>query len=180
MRVVTLLTVAGLASGMVPCALGAQAAENVHLASAESATPARVRAEMAYDDRNVRRRMESAERAMERGSPLTAQKIYESVVKDLSEANVLPTEAMWKLATLRFVAGNELEAASILDGLATAAATYGDVVVEVRALIEAAHIYQLEGKVMDSVSRLDRAFGLLSTSDLPSDMKVALLKTVRG
>lgn len=180
MRVVMMLTVAGLAGGMAPGALGAQAAGNVHLASVESAAVASERPAGSYDDREVRRRMGSAERAMERGSALTAQKIYEALVKELSEANLLPTEAMWKLATVRFMAGDELEAASILDGLAAAASAHGDVVVEVQALMEAARIYELEGRAAESVSRLDRAFGLLSAADLPSETQFALLKRVRG
>ena len=176
MKALMLLTVAGLAGGMAPGTIAAQAAASARLASMESAplaTPA-------YDERDLRRRMDSAERAMERGSELTARKMYEAIAKELVEAGMLPTEPMWKLATLRYKDGDALAAAAILDELATAASTHGDVVVEVRALFEAARIYQLEGKVTESVFRMDRAFRVLSGSALPSDTQVALLRAVRG
>ena len=181
MRVVMLLTAAGLAGGMAPGVLDAQVGGTLHLASHEVAAPVDgTMAVPAVDERELRRRMDSAERAMERGSDRTARKMYEAIADELLAAGVVPTEALWKVATLRYRAGEELGAAAALDHLAEAAAKYGDVVTEVRALLEAAHIYQLEGRASESVTRFDRAFGVLSTAGLPSETQVALLRRVRG
>ena len=180
MRAGTLLVMAGLAASTANVSVAsAQAAGTVHLATVERTVGSNARARL-LDEGELEARLESADRALKRGSEARARSMYESIAAELRAEKRLPTAAVWRLAAMEYASGSPLKAAAMLDELASEAAAVNETTVEVMALFEAAHVYALEGKTSESEARLDRGVRLLGASDLPTATRVALLKKVRG
>jgi hypothetical protein len=183
MRAATLLAIAGLTGALAPAtAAHAQVSTPVHLVTMERTMESAERVEPVrhLDDRTVNARLESAERAMANGNEYRARKLYETLAKDLEAEGRLATVAVWRLAAIRFAAGEADVAAAMLDKLAADAAAHDDVGVQVAALFEASHVYTALGKRADSGARVDEGVRLLVASALPIDTRVALLKRVGG
>jgi hypothetical protein len=154
----------------------AQGADPVRLVSMETeGKPVRY-----LDDAAVNARLESAERALSSGNEFRARKLYESLQKDLEAEGRLATVAVWRLAAIRFAAGEGLEAAAMLDGLAASAASHGDVGVQVAALFESSHVFEALGNRTAANARMDMGVRTLVASELPMDTRMALLKKVGG
>ena len=177
MKLVTTLAVAGMA-GLLATGGVAHAQGSAGFATKAVATESGA-ATPELDDRQLRRRMASADRALEEGSLIHARRLYEGIVKDLETANRLPTEAQWRLASVKFQAGDRMGAATTLDELATTAAEHGAVEVEALALLEAARVYEMTGRIGESVDRLERGVSLLSSPAISETVRVSLLRKVR-
>ena len=178
MKVLNLLTVAGMATGLAT-SVPAYAQGGVLL------RPATVEAEVTsappnLDERTVKRRMGNAEWAVEQGNMRGAERMYASLAEDLVSIGSLPTEALWRLATVTYSSGRVLEAAVILDRLAELAERHGAVEIQALSLLEAARMYEAKGKIAESVDRLGRGVSLLATPGIPADARLTLLRRVRA
>lgn len=178
MKLLNLVTVAGLATG-ISTSVPAYGQGGVLLRPA--AMEAGVEAETPnLDERAVKRRMSNAEWAVGRGDLRAAERIYASLADDLVGIGSLPTEALWRLATVTYSSGKVLEAAVVLDRLAELAERHGAVEVQALSLLEAARLYEAKGKIDESVDRLNRGVSLLATPSIPAGTRVTLLRRVRG
>ena len=114
-------------------------------------------------------RLARADGLVQRGRIAQASREYIKVAKMQRAQNVLPSEALWKLAELHNTYERSPErTANVLVALAADAQRFGDPQTEAKALLEATILYNeayLPEKARDCASRLD----VLLTSPLVSD-----------
>ena len=103
-------------------------------------------------------RLANAREMMEQGRYGEARREYAAIAKQQKVEGTLAGEALWRLGSLYYADRNFRRAALTFDRLAQDAEIYGDPVLQARALLEAAVLYQKMGmgeKVMPRVERLD-------------------------
>ena len=128
-----------------------------------------VASERSYDRAAANARLARAEELVQRGRITAASREYIAVVKMQRAQNVLPTEAMWKLADLHNTYGRSPErTANVLASLAADAERLGEPATEAKALLEATILYNkahMPQKAQDCASRLDALMASSSVSD---------------
>ena len=97
-----------------------------------------------------------------------AQNEFAHVAKLQREIGVLPTEALWSIAEIYYGKGRDIQAAEVLVDLAGEAELRGDPVVQVKALMEAAVLYQTRG-LHDDAGRLVKRLEQLRSSPYLTD-----------
>ena len=164
----TALAVAlGIAASGTP--LLAQASAPVRLAAvaATHAAPAEKSSDPITTAASTR--LARADGLVQRGRIAQASREYIRVAKMQRAQNVLPSEALWKLAELHNTYEQSPErTANVLVALAADAQGFGDPQIEAKALLEATILYNkaaLPGKANECADRLD----VLLTSPLVSD-----------
>jgi hypothetical protein len=102
------------------------------------------------------------------GRVSAARREYNAIAELQRSNNVLPSEAMWKLAELYNSEKDDRRTATILHELAMDAERFGDPQLQARALLEATILYNkanMKEKAIGCASRLD----LLMASPFVSD-----------
>ena len=122
-----------------------------------------------YDPVAVSARLDRADELLQQGRITAASREYIAVAKMQRAQNVLPSEALWKLAELHNTYGQSPKrTATVLVALAADAERFGEAQIEAKALLEATILYSkgyMPEKARDCASRLDA----LMTSPLVSD-----------
>ena len=115
--------------------------------------------EKSYDPAAVRTRLARADELVQRGRIPAASREYIAVAKMQRAQNVLPSEAIWKLAELHHAHGQSPErTANVLVALAMDAERFEEPQIEAKALLEAAILYNkafMPAKAAACVDRLD-------------------------
>ena len=96
------------------------------------------------------------------GTPLPAQASTPVTLAAERSRNVLPAEALWRLADLYISSQSWKEAASVLNELARDAERFGNAQIQVQALLEASLLYSKAGmhqEVNACARRLDELMG---------------------
>ena len=166
-RTRTALAVAlGIAASGTP--LLAQASTPVRLAAAGAAYAAPA-ANTTDPSTAASTRLARAEELVKRGRIAQASREYIKVAKMQRAQNVLPSEALWKLAELHNTYGQSPErTANVLASLAADAERLGEPAVEAKALLEATILYNeadMPEKARDCASRLDALLTSPGVSD---------------
>jgi hypothetical protein len=144
-------------------ALAQTSVPRLALASVSTATPAN-----SYDPAAVRARIAHADELSLEGRVSAARREYNAIAELQRSNNVLPSEAMWKLAELYNSEKDDRRTATILHELAMDAERFGDPQLQARALLEATILYNkanMKEKAIGCASRLD----LLMASPFVSD-----------
>ena len=168
MKVLSLVVAASVASALAPV-------EALHAQTPVVENRA-MTARAAIVAEQVRGRLDGADRVRQNGRSDAARFIYESIAKDMYAVDLLPAEAVWRLAGIDYADGQALKAAAALDQLATAAAAHRDAVVEAASLLEAATIYHRKGRPAEATERFERGMRVLNSGDVPSTMRRTLLE----
>lgn len=98
--------------------------------------------ETSYDPAAVRTRIAHADKLSMEGNLSAARREYTAVAELQRSNNVLPAEAMWKLAELYHSQKSAKRAAAVLDALAVDAERLGDPKLQAKSLLEAAILYK--------------------------------------
>ncbi|MFI5310083.1 MAG: tol-pal system YbgF family protein [Gemmatimonadales bacterium] len=104
----------------------------------------------APDSAHIAAALAAARVLVENGRLREAMRSFHTVAVEQREAGDYPAEALRRLANLQYGADQRLDAATTLDELAEAALQFGDPATRLRALFDAAVIYQ-ELKIKDRV-----------------------------
>ena len=135
----------GIAASGTPLLAQASAPAVLAHASAPAARAAAISeiSENAYDAAAARARITRGDELLLRGKITAASREYTAAAKMQRAHNVLPTEAMWKLAELHHGLGQSPErTADVLAALALDAERLGDPQVQAKALLEATILYK--------------------------------------
>ena len=161
----TVAVALGIAASGTP--LLAQASAPTRLAAAIDVAPSGKAADPITTTASAR--LARADELVQRGRIAQASREYIRVAKIQRAQNVLPSEALWKLAELYNTYERSPErTANVLASLAADAERFGDPQIEAKALLEATILYNKAGmqqKAHDCASRLD----VLLTSPRVSD-----------
>ena len=167
----TTLTLALGISASSSAILAQTSAAPLKLAAVSPATAVTVAvaSERSYDPAAVRTRLDRAQELVQQGRITAASREYIRVAEMQRAHNVLPSEAMWKLADLYNTYERSPErTANVLVALAADAQRFGDPQLEAKALLEATILYSkayMPEKAHECVDRLE----VLMTSSLVSD-----------
>jgi hypothetical protein len=114
------------------------------------------------------------------GHARDAMRSLRSLASDQRAAGEYPAEALRRLANLQFGAGQELDAANTLDRLADAAQEFGDPTTRLRALFNAALVYQ-RLKMFDRVpERAREIMPLLKSPAIDSKLRSDISAQISG
>lgn len=133
---ITLAVALGTAASGTP--LLSQAATPMVLASAISTAGA---SETSYDPAAVQVRFDRADELSLRGRFAAARREYRAIVAMQRSHNVLPVEALWRLANDYNAEGSWEQAAAMMHDLADDAERFGNPQVQAQALLEATILY---------------------------------------
>lgn len=100
-----------------------------------------------------------------------ARRAYKAAAELLRAEGKLPVKPLRRIADAYYYEGRYQSAAGTLDRLATEAASYGDLVVEVWALADAAWVDAVAGHKIDMDRRLQRLMRLLDSPYLPEEVR---------
>ena len=134
-------------------ALAQTSAPRLAMATSQAATSA-----SAYDAAAVRARIARADELSLSGHISAARREYSTVAELQRSHNVLPAEAMWKLAELHHSEGSTRRTAAVLHELAMDAEQFGDPQLQAKALLEATVLYnkaRMNDKAIECAKRLD-------------------------
>ncbi|MFI5311314.1 MAG: hypothetical protein ACHQQ3_08790 [Gemmatimonadales bacterium] len=101
-----------------------------------------ITATAARDSAHVAAALVAANALLADGRLREAMRAFHSVAVEQREAGDYPGEALRRLANLQYAAGQDFAAANTLDELANAAQEFGDPSTRLRALFDAAVVYQ--------------------------------------
>ena len=137
----------------------ATAQQPVHLASTRGGFSARV----STDSARVAAALSSASALAENGRVREAMRSLRSLADSQRESGDYAGEPLRRLADLQYASGQDFEAAGTLDELADEASTFGDPSMRLRALLDAALVYQ-DLKMFDRVPEHARQIKVLLKS----------------
>ena len=175
MKIITCTTVAlalGIAASGTPV-LAQASAPMVLAAVITPGTPAR-----AYDPAAVRTRIAHADQWSIEGNLSAARREYTTVAELQRSNDVLPSDAMWKLAELYHSQKSLKRAASVLDALAADAERFGDPEVRARALLEGAILYKSAGMSAQAVACANRLDLLLASPHLSDEFRQEVARRI--
>lgn len=132
----------------------------------------------AYNESDVRMRLDKAHQLCEEGQWTAARREYASVAKLQRANNVLADEALWNLANLYHGNRQIRRAAETLDELAEAAQRHGNPVVQAKALIESAILYQSLQMPEMASARIERLQPLLDSPFLSDEVRKSIEKRI--
>jgi hypothetical protein len=152
-------------AALVALATTAAAAQQpVHLASTRGGISANVGA----DSARVAAALSSASALAESGRVREAMRSLRSLADSQRESGDYAGEPLRRLADLQYASGREFEAAGTFDELADEASKFGDPAVRIRALLDAALVYQ-DLKMFDRVPEHARQIKVLLRSPAIGD-----------
>ncbi|MBA2244595.1 MAG: hypothetical protein H0W11_06540 [Gemmatimonadetes bacterium] len=131
-----------------------------------------------YDASNVRMRLDKAHQLCEEGRWAEARREYASVAKLQRTHKVLADEALWNLANLYYGDRQIRRAAATMDELADAAQLHGNPVVQAKALIESAILYQSLKMPEQASARIERLQPLLDSPFLSAEVRSSIEKRI--
>ncbi len=131
-----------------------------------------------YDASEVRMRLDKAQQLCEQGRWKEARREYASVAKFQRTHKVLADEALWNLANLYHGDRQILRAAQTMDALADEAELYGNPVVQAKALIESAILYQSLQMSDEASARIERLQPLLASPFVSDEVRGAIQKRI--
>lgn len=129
-----------------------------------------------YDASEVRMRLDRAHKLGEQGRWKEARREYASVAKLQRTHQVLADEALWNLANIHHGNRDIRRAAQTMDELADAAQLHGNPVVQAKALIESAILYQSLRMPDQARARLERLQPLLDSPFLSKELRSSIEK----
>ena len=100
-----------------------------------------------------------------------AEELYWAVIAEQRAGGEYPGETLRQLAKLYFAAGSSYAAANLLSELAESAGTFGDPPAQLRALFEAALLYQAVHRDDRVAQCLDRLMPLLQSPAIPDSIR---------
>lgn len=109
-----------------------------------------------------------------------AFKQYEMAVKTAREQGHLPSLSSWRWANACFFDGEFVKGADVLDELAQEAATFGDIVVQARALVNAAWLYGKAGREAQMLDRIAQVEKIVQSPYLPIEEREYLVARMGG
>jgi hypothetical protein len=154
MKTVARITLAALTIAASGTPMLAQGSAPMVLASATTTGPA----VKTYDPAAMRARIAHADELWMEGNLSAARREFTAVAELQRSHNVLPAEAMWKLAELYHSDKSPKRAAAVLDALAADAEQFGDPKLQAKALLEAAVLYEnarMPAQAVTCAKRLD-------------------------
>jgi tetratricopeptide (TPR) repeat protein len=99
---------------------------------------------------------------------------YEQAARLQRANNILPAEALWGIAEIYYGQGRDLQAATVLAELAREAELRGDPVVQVKALMEAAVLYQSQARSEEAARLALRLQPLRNSPYLSDDLRAQI------
>jgi predicted negative regulator of RcsB-dependent stress response len=147
-------------AALVALATTAAAAQQpVHLSSARGSVAAHVET----DSARIAAALSSATSLAEDGHIREAMRSLRSLADSQRESGDYAGEPLRRLANLQYASGQEFEAAATLDELSDEASKFGDPAMRIRALLDAALLYQ-DLKLTDRVPEHARQIKVLLKS----------------
>lgn len=140
------------------------------VAAIATSPPAPLAAQNLSRDTRSTRGIEEANRLIAAGQFEAAKRVLKCAVSDHILRGTYPASALRRLAHTEFLLGNNLRAAAALDELAGWAAEFGDPESQIRALLDAALLYQDVGRRAEVASRATRIRRLLQSPALAADV----------
>lgn len=131
-----------------------------------------------YDASEVRMRLDRAHELSEQGRWKEARREFASVAKFQRTHQVLADEALWHLANLYHGDRQIRRAAETMDDLADAAQLHGNPVVQAKALIESAILYQSLNMPEQASARIERLQPLLDSPFLSDEVRSSIQKRI--
>ena len=173
----TSLALALSLSATGPALLAQTSAAPVRLASVVAAPGG----DSAYDPAFAKQQLDKADALFLKGNISAAQRAYKAVADMQLANNVLPGEAMWKLAELYQSEGQSRRTAVTLDKLASEAERFGDPKLQARSLLEAAILYQKAGMTENSLACAERLQPLMASPFVSADFRAEVQRRlIRG
>ena len=164
----------GIAASGTPLLAQASAPAVLAHASTPAARAAAfsVVSENAYDAAAARARITRGDELQLRGKITAASREYIAVAKMQRAHNLLPTEAMWKLAELHHSQGQSPErTADVLTALALEAERLGDPQVQAKALLEATILYKKANVPVKAHACADRLEQLVASPHVSAEFR---------
>ena len=126
----------------------------------------------------VSARLAKARTLMEQGRYREAKREYAAIAKQQKVGGTLADEALWRLGSLYYADGDLRRAALTFDRLAHEAESYGDPVLQARALLEAAVLYQRAGMSEKVMPRVERVELLLASPYMSAEVRDGITRRI--
>ena len=169
---ITLAASLGIAASGTP--LLAQSSAPMMLAAAITpGAPAKT-----YDPAAVRTRIANADQWSTEGNLSDARREYTAVAELQRSNDVVPAEAMWKLAELYHSQKSLKRAATVLEALAADAERFGDPQIQAKALLEAAVLYKNTGMSAQAVACANRLDLLLASPHISDEFRQEVARRI--
>ncbi len=174
MKTVARITLAALAIATSGTPMLAQGSAPMVLAAATRDGTA----EKIYDPAAVRARIAHADKLSMAGNLSAARREYAAVAELQRSNNVLPAEAMWKLAELYHSQKSPKRAAVVLDALAADAELFGDPQLQARSLLEAGVLYRNGRMSAQAAACIDRLDLLMASPHISDEFRKEVQKRI--
>ena len=132
------------------------------------------------DRARIKSTMDRANTLAQANRIVEAEELYWSVVVEQRRAGEYPGEALRQLAKLYFLAGSSYATANLLSELAESASEFGDPQEQLRALFEAALLYQQLGRGDRVAQCVERLLPLLKSPAIPDSVRLEIASRVLG
>ncbi|CAN5207819.1 hypothetical protein BH24GEM2_BH24GEM2_15220 [soil metagenome] len=155
-------------------ALAQTSAPRLALAASYAAAPLST-----YDPAVVRARLAHADELSMEGRLSAARREFAAVAEMQRSHNVLPAEAMWKLAELYHSQGSAHRTAATLHELAMDAERFGDPELQAKALLEATILYNNARMSEKSIACAKRLELLMASPHISDELRAAVGSRIR-